>query len=299
MITVLLHFLFDGSVLGDFLKTLFLITGIHKIWVYYRLTQNRNHPTPQMYAAQSFFTMHNKRVDAVCEWLADAKSREVYKKIIKLRQFCDVKDIPQFSYFDQYFPKDIITLSNKEVFIDCGAFNGDTVKAFLKRVNSYTKIVAFEPDSKNAHRFEKNIKGKENITLIRSGVFDKNTQLFFNSGIGSGAAISNQQSAINNQQSTISNQQSMLLLLIAVLNVKMQLLLKWILRERNCRLCEAHSILSKEISQNWLFVFIIVMKIWYVLQNTYIQLYLNINYMSALIGAEQVKRCYMLYYKDE
>jgi len=47
---------------------------------------------------------------------------------------------------NQYFPKDIISLSDHEVFIDCGSFDGGTIYDFINRVNQYSYIYSFEPD---------------------------------------------------------------------------------------------------------------------------------------------------------
>ncbi|MCU1234543.1 MAG: hypothetical protein JWP63_2510, partial [Candidatus Solibacter sp.] len=46
-----------------------------------------------------------------------------------------------------YFPDDLFALTEREVFIDCGGYDGDTVRAFLKvSASRFERIVAFEPD---------------------------------------------------------------------------------------------------------------------------------------------------------
>lgn len=51
---------------------------------------------------------------------------------------------------DQYFQDQLIKLSNKEVFIDCGAYIGDTLKSFLEKTNTiFEEYYAFEPDKTN------------------------------------------------------------------------------------------------------------------------------------------------------
>lgn len=47
---------------------------------------------------------------------------------------------------EQYFPHDVIRLSDKEVYIDAGAYNGGTVFDFIRRHKEYEYIYAFEPD---------------------------------------------------------------------------------------------------------------------------------------------------------
>ena len=60
----------------------------------------------------------------------------------------------------QYFDPEVITFAKNEVFLDLGAYIGDTVEAFAKHVNGeYQKIVALEPDKAN---YEQLCKAAEN-----------------------------------------------------------------------------------------------------------------------------------------
>ena len=46
-----------------------------------------------------------------------------------------------------YFPSDLIQLSHDEVFVDCGAYDGDTLASFLRASGGrFQKVVAIEPD---------------------------------------------------------------------------------------------------------------------------------------------------------
>ena len=48
---------------------------------------------------------------------------------------------------NQYYPKDIIHFSDKEVMIECGANNGNTMLEFVDAVgHRYNHIFLFEPD---------------------------------------------------------------------------------------------------------------------------------------------------------
>jgi len=51
---------------------------------------------------------------------------------------------------DIYFPEGLFTLTDHEFFVDCGAFDGDTLRPFLKAVNNlFSGVHAFEPDPEN------------------------------------------------------------------------------------------------------------------------------------------------------
>lgn len=54
--------------------------------------------------------------------------------------------IPVCSYEEQYFSYDIYRRIEKEIFIDCGAYNGDTFQIFRKNNFSYEKYMLIDPD---------------------------------------------------------------------------------------------------------------------------------------------------------
>lgn len=94
--------------------------------------------------------------------LADEQSRKVaYYKIKAF--FSNLKELNEFSYqevktSDEYFPKDIIGSITNCSFIDCGAYDGDTLRTFLQYYgeNSLNKYTAFELDQVNYTRLCEN-----------------------------------------------------------------------------------------------------------------------------------------------
>ena len=71
---------------------------------------------------------------------------------------------------EQYFPGDIIRLSEDEVFVDGGAFDGDTLADFVGRVGErFAHYHAFEPDAANRARLMARVQG------LPVGVRDKIT----------------------------------------------------------------------------------------------------------------------------
>jgi len=81
---------------------------------------------------------------------ADDQSRYVYTAQLKWRMLLDFDGLPRPASGQPYFPLDIFSLSGAEVFVDCGAYDGDTIKDFLKLQGSFSgKIIALEPDPQN------------------------------------------------------------------------------------------------------------------------------------------------------
>lgn len=82
-----------------------------------------------------------------------------------------------------YFP-DFIKRLDDEHFVDCGACDGDTVKAFLARWEKFGSIVAFEPDRENYNKliYVGDPESKGRITHLGMGVsdFDGNVEFTAN-----------------------------------------------------------------------------------------------------------------------
>jgi len=105
----------------------------------------------------------------------DAESRKSFLKILKFRlSFNDVVLNERKFSNQQYFESKIIFFSKEEVFIDCGAYKGDTIEQFnLITLAKFKKIYAFEPDRSN---FDKLCKKCQEISAAKiecqpSGVY--------------------------------------------------------------------------------------------------------------------------------
>lgn len=97
--------------------------------------------------------------------LNDTESQNQYLAHLRWRLWLDFENLPLPSPSDQYFPSDIISLSSAEVFVDCGAYDGDSIRNFLSRQGSnFKKIIAYEPDRLNFKRLEEYILTLKNQT---------------------------------------------------------------------------------------------------------------------------------------
>lgn len=93
--------------------------------------------------------------------LADSISKKTFLELIKYRLFLDGKFIKKIScpQEKEYFDKDIIHLSTSEIFVDGGAYDGDTIEKFKKVTNDkFSSIYAFEPDQYMHKKLKQNLK---------------------------------------------------------------------------------------------------------------------------------------------
>ncbi len=90
----------------------------------------------------------------------------------------------------QYFPKDLFYLSQKEVFVDCGAYDGDTISEFRCATGDhFAQIVAFEPDPENFAALKVAVAGDPRIALQPYATDRRRKTVHFTVG-GTGARIS-------------------------------------------------------------------------------------------------------------
>jgi FkbM family methyltransferase len=82
-------------------------------------------------------------------WTDDV-SRNEYISQLKWRLLGDFDGLPAPVKHEIYFPDDLFTFMPKELFVDCGAYDGDTINNLMKLHRSFNgEIVAFEPDPTN------------------------------------------------------------------------------------------------------------------------------------------------------
>jgi FkbM family methyltransferase len=82
-------------------------------------------------------------------WRDDA-SRAEYVAQVRWRLWLDFDNLPPPVKEDIYFPRDLFEISEEEVFIDCGAYDGDTVRDFIGHSQGrFKSVYAFEADQRN------------------------------------------------------------------------------------------------------------------------------------------------------
>lgn len=144
-------------------------------------------------------SLHKAEVLECYDNLYDNKSRKIYYELTKARVTGEeiTGDIIQP---EQYFCLEPFKQKNKEeIFVDCGAYDGDSICEYIKKKNGvFKKIIAFEPDKKNFEKLKKTVErqcrewniGKDRFELYPYAIGEKNSVVKFehyenNDGISS------------------------------------------------------------------------------------------------------------------
>lgn len=167
-----------------------LVLHLFNLWLH-------KHPTQKIRNEKAFFQKHAEELKEVYDSLEDDKSKVVFENILKYRATSDwaclKRSVSKDDQKNQYFVPEL-SFSDHEVIVDCGAYTGDVVKCFYKRIPG-CKVVALEPEKNNFELLQK-LK-LQDLQCIQVGAWSEDTVLSFSdSGGGSpNGAISEQGSA--------------------------------------------------------------------------------------------------------
>lgn len=130
------------------------------------------------------------RVLAAFDLWADATSRREYIAQVAWRLSFDFEGMQPHDLAAIYFPTGLLHLGPDEVFVDCGAFDGDTIRDFLAASSaSFEAIHAFEPDPTNWAALSAYVAGlppdvQRRVTMTRAAVADRPGRTTFSAGAG-------------------------------------------------------------------------------------------------------------------
>lgn len=104
---------------------------------------------------QDYFSNNKEKINRVYNLLADDFSRKVFADIMNYRISGKLKYLIEHQTIRTQDIENILELGAEETYLDLGAYNGDTIKEFIKITNSqYKKIFALEADPKNFRKLE-------------------------------------------------------------------------------------------------------------------------------------------------
>lgn len=137
-----------------------------------------------------FIDENCEKIRAAYALFADEQSRRVYENVIRFYYSGRIELLDEITTEKSEVFENILRLSNDEVYVDLGAYNGDTIDEFLNYTGGkYRRIIAFEPNEKNFSKLKKHCEGMQNVDLWQLGAYSENTFLDFNNKAGRNSAI--------------------------------------------------------------------------------------------------------------
>jgi FkbM family methyltransferase len=87
--------------------------------------------------------------------LSDARSRTEFLAQLRFRLFADLDALPHPDQEPQYLASGLYAPNHREVIVDGGAYDGDTLRSLLASGRSFDQYVALEPDGANFAALER------------------------------------------------------------------------------------------------------------------------------------------------
>lgn len=105
----------------------------------------------------NFYTDCEKDLVFLETLFAEPASKELLCQIVRFRLSGDYGVLPQPHTADQYHPADLPRWHEPLRFVDCGAYDGDTIRHLATAGYTFSAIAAFEPDLGNFRRLSRTI----------------------------------------------------------------------------------------------------------------------------------------------
>lgn len=140
--------------------------------------------------------------------LFDYRSKKVLLGILLNWMELDIKILDETKEinFGDYFDLDVFHCSNSEVFVDLGAYIGDSALQFIDTYKKYKRVYCYEITPKTYAILEQNMKGLPNIELRQKGAGEKQGTLYiqFNDNDASANTISQKNEAGDNAVTVVA-----------------------------------------------------------------------------------------------
>ena len=153
---------------------------------------HHTHTHKKLESEEKFFYSYRKdTILKAFDSLADDLSKEVFLSLMKIYMTHIPEVVPNRNKSEQYFPVDVHLSKGYDRFINCGAFDGDTIKQLVETIGRVDSLVCFEPDQNNYNLLVKYIqkdyiqervftgKRQHNVLCLPCGVYsDERSKTF-------------------------------------------------------------------------------------------------------------------------
>ena len=125
------------------------------------------------------------------EKLGDWRSKATLNEIISYWFTFDLDRLWKLreNIFPEYYDLDLLECDSNEVFVDCGAFSGESTVDFINTYGGYKRIYCYELTPKTYEFLETNLSGVDRVVLKNKGVSDKNETIYIEDTVDAGNSI--------------------------------------------------------------------------------------------------------------
>jgi len=151
---------------------------------------------PDLFAPHMFYDgllddlwANREQIVQLNERLTDDRSRDVLNAVLGFRQTLDPALLrPVLDDDDLYAPKGLFAFSEREIYVEGGSYDGDTIRTFIKHVGGrFEHVYAFEPDPVTFEKLRSNFSTEPRVEPINFGLHREKGVLRFRNDASRGA----------------------------------------------------------------------------------------------------------------
>ncbi len=131
---------------------------------------------------------NGERLHRVYSLLSDEQSKKVFKNTVLFKLTGDISLLFECETDKDEAFNGILKLQSSSSFLDLGAYSGDTVLDFARRVGDFSHITAVEPDKKSFLKLQRNTETL-GAQCINAAVSDTDGEVLFGSKASRGSSI--------------------------------------------------------------------------------------------------------------
>jgi FkbM family methyltransferase len=140
---------------------------------------------------RTFYDSHQAEIESTARLFADLPSRDLFEAILHFRASGDYSLLPEPDMQRQYFPSNLPAWKTPLRLMDCGAYDGDTLREIITLGIPIEALAAYEPDEANFRKLAETVQRNQipNAVLWPCGVYSSTSQLRFTTGQGEASGI--------------------------------------------------------------------------------------------------------------
>ena len=138
---------------------------------------------------REYLEEHQEQFDAVCDRLADEESRQVFADMLRYKLSGKLEYLYRHMGSREEDFGTVLTPGPGSVYVDLGAYDGDTVEEFVRHCPEYGEIFALEPDPKNFRKLQAAVGNLPRVTLVPKGSSSGEEERLFSARGGRNSAL--------------------------------------------------------------------------------------------------------------
>ena len=139
---------------------------------------------------REFVEMNIDRIEKA-QSLFKGKSSDIYEKCVRFVFGGDLTDLLSAESDKSEIFENFLQLNDNEVYLDLGAYRGDTVLEFLSYTSGkYKEIIAVEPDRKTFLKLSDNLSSMKNCTAVNKAIGSTCETVLFSDAAGRQSSVS-------------------------------------------------------------------------------------------------------------